>query len=350
MVGLDREQLVIGTEPAAPIRIVFCGTPQFAVPALRALDADPRFDVVLVVTQPDRPAGRGRKLVMPAVKAAALELELSIHQPLHLRTEAERLPLVEASADVFVVAAYGVIFGPKTLAIPRHGCLNLHASILPAYRGASPISASIAEREATTGVTLMKMERGLDTGPTYGGRSVDIRPDDTTASLTARLADVGAALAVDLIPGVVAGDVEPVIQSGPATLTRPLVKADGWLDWSRPAVELEARVRAMWPWPRAWTTIGDPGGASRVLQVHRASVMRDEEEPLSQPGTVASVGGDLAVTTGDGWLRLDLMQESGGRPVPGAVLLKASRIEVGTILGQNEAPEHLSAMVTGVPA
>lgn len=331
-----------------PIRVVFFGTPDFAVPALRALADDPRFEIVLVVTQPDRPAGRGRKVVMPAVKAAAQELGLVVHQPTRLRVEADRQPLVDARADVFVVAAYGMIFGPKTLAIPRIGCLNLHASILPAYRGASPISAAIAERRPRTGVSLMRMERGLDTGPVLGEQSVAIAPDDTTASLTARLAGIAAALAVDLIPAVVAGAVPPVAQSGPATLTRPLEKADGWLDWHRPALELEALVRAMWPWPRAWTTVGYPAGDGWVLQIHRAAVIeRSEPSPLA-PGTVIATEGGLAVVTGDGALQLDTVQTPGGRPVAGTALTTASRLTLGSQLGQSGGPSDRKPLVAAV--
>ncbi len=342
---------MIDRADSEPIRVVFCGTPEFAVPALRALFADARFDVVLAVTQPDRPAGRGRKLVMPAVKAAALDLGVPVHQPVGLRSEAERLPLVDARAGVFVVAAYGVIFGAKTLAIPRFGCLNLHASILPAYRGASPISAAIAERENRTGVTLMRMERGLDTGPMLGTRSLDIRPDDTTASLTARLAEVGALLAVDLIPGVVTGDVRPVPQAGTATLTRPLVKADGWLDWKRPAAELEAQVRAMWPWPRAWTTAGADSETDRILQVHRASLVEGSTDPVGPAGAILVDGhADVVVATGDGLLRLETVQEAGGRPLAASALRRSSRLEAGEILGGSGAPDRRSPLVTTIPA
>lgn len=321
------------------------------MPALRALFADARFNVVLSVTQPDRPAGRGRKLVMPAVKAAALEVGVPIHQPVGLRTEAERQPLVDAQADVFVVAAYGVIFGAKTLAIPRFGCLNLHASILPAYRGASPISAAIADRKDRTGVTLMRMERGLDTGPMLGTRSLVIGPNDTTASLTARLAEVGAVLAVDLIPKVVAGDVRPVPQAGTATLTRPLVKADGWLDWKRPAAELEAQIRAMWPWPRAWTTAGADGETDRILQVHRASLVEGSTDVAAPAGTVLVDGqADVVVVTGDGLLRLDTAQEAGGRPLAASALRNSLRLEAGEILGESGGPDRQLPLVTGVPA
>ena len=330
----------------ARIRVVYFGTPAFAVPALWALAADERFEVVLVVTQPDRPAGRGRKLVMPAVKEAAIEMGRPVYQPERLRTEAARQPLVDADADVFVVAAYGVIFGPKTLAIPRSGCLNLHASLLPAYRGASPIAAAIAEREPSTGVTLMQMETGLDTGPLLGAGAIDILATDTTGSLTLRLAEVGGQLATSLIPNWVAGEIEAIPQPDGATLTRPMTKTDGWLDWSRPAVELEAQIRAMWPWPRTWTTIGADGDVSRVLQVHQAALRKqDAVYPGHPPGTVIAGSGDLIVATGSGSLELRLIQEPGGRPIAGSALFASGRLLQGTVLGTSGAPDASSPLV-----
>lgn len=325
---------------APPIRIVYFGTPEFAVRALRALHEDERFDIALVVTQPDRPAGRGRKFVMPAVKQAALGIDLPVYQPDLLRTAGQRQPLVATEADLFVVAAYGVIFGPKMLAIPPHGCLNLHASILPAYRGASPISAAIDQGDPTTGVTLMKMEAGLDTGPVIGVRTLSIASTDTTQSLTERLAAVGAELAVDLVPSWVAGEITALPQPEGVSLTRPLTKADGWLDWRRPAGELERHVRAMWPWPRAWTTIGLPDGSTRPVQVHEVSLVGslDQDQPITSPGIVEHGRDELVVTTGNGGLRLELVQEAGGRPVPGVALIASGQVSAGTVLGGSGAP------------
>src|SRR3954452_24216084 len=180
--------------PDLTYRIVYFGTPEYAVPAFDQLAADERFDVVLVVTQPDRPAGRGHKLTSPPVKKAAEQRGIRVYQPESLRSPDMRMPLVEAKADLFVVAAYGLIFGEKTLAIPSISCVNLHASILPAYRGASPVSAAILEGLSSTGVSLMVMERGLDSGPVIATESISIKPDATTGSLTAELASVGAQL------------------------------------------------------------------------------------------------------------------------------------------------------------
>lgn len=334
--------------PERPIRIVYFGTPGFAVPTLRALHSDRRFEVSLVVTQPDRPAGRGRRLVMPAVKQAALQLELDVYQPDRLRTAEQRQPLLTAEADLFVVAAYGVIFGPKTLAIPPHGSLNLHASILPAYRGSSPISAAIAQGDSTTGVTLMRMETGLDTGPMLGIRRLPIEEGDTTGSLAERLAALGAGLAIDLIPAWIDGTIAATPQPGGATLTRPLTKADGWLDWRRPAPELEAHVRAMWPWPRAWTTIDGPQGSSRTIQVHAARLVDESPGARLAPGEIVMASEALVVSTGDGLLRVVTLQEAGGRPVPGAALGSARGFPAGAVLGRSGAPEDQRPMVVPV--
>ena len=344
----ERTQQLSGWTRDRPIRVVYCGTPAFAVPALRALANDARFKVVLVLTQPDRPAGRGRKLVMPAVGAAALDLGLPVHQPEGLRTEAARQPLVDADADVFVVAAYGVIFGPKTLAIPRFGCLNLHASVLPAYRGANPIAAAIAQREPTTGVTLMRMEAGLDTGPIIGVGSIDITDDDSTETVTANLAGVGAELVVRLIPDWVAGRIDAVPQASGATLTRPMTRADGWLDWSRPAVELQAQVRAMWPWPRGWTTVPGLDGQIWTMQIHRAGLVTSSFPFEGPPGTVMDIAGNLLVVAGDGALDLSLIQEPGRGPRSGSILLASGRIAAGTILGHEGAPEGRTPLVMPV--
>jgi methionyl-tRNA formyltransferase len=314
------------------LRVVYFGTPPFAVPTLAALAADPRFEVRLVVTQPDRPAGRGRKLDTPAVAIEAARLGLPLFQTATLRTAADRVPLVEADADLFVVAAFGLIFGKVTLGLPRLGCLNLHGSVLPKYRGASPVQAAILEGDDRTGVTLMRMDAGLDTGDMIAVQNHDILSADTAESLTARLAGVAAELATAEIPEFASGMASSVPQpdSG-ASVTRPVTRADGWLDWSAPADHLERRVRAMWPWPRAWTSLD--GGP---LQIHAATVIR--HEITDDAGTARLIDGRLVVACGDGSLQLDRVQPAGGRPMDGAAFA-AGRRSFPAVLGTQGRPE-----------
>jgi methionyl-tRNA formyltransferase len=323
----------IGMEQRHPLRIVFFGTPAFAVPALKALEADDQFDVRLVVTRPDRPSGRGLTIGQSPVKLAAEDLNLRVYQPSTLRSDLDRAPLMEAEADLFVVAAFGLIFGPKTLAIPRLASVNLHASILPKYRGASPVAASIAAGEAETGISLMVMEAGLDTGPVIATSKTAIDPSDTTESLTEKLANLGAELAVDRLSPFGAGALLPTSQrTEGASMVRSLTKADGWLDWNQPAERLERWVRAMWSWPRAWTTLeGLP------LQVHRSTV--SELESGQRPGTVMTEGGTLSVQTGGGALVLDLVQFSGGKPMLASAALAGGKVRAGLRLGKVGSPE-----------
>ncbi len=325
------------------ISVVFFGTPEFAVPALRRLASDARFDVRLVVTQPDKPSGRGRRLTSPPVKLIAEEVGLPVYQANSLRTPELRAPIAEIGADVFVVAAFGVIFGPKMLALPRAGCVNIHASLLPAYRGASPISAAIACGETVTGVSLMIMDTGLDTGSVFAQASLPIETHDTTASLTVKLADVGAGLTASHLADYVEGALTPVDQpSQGASMTRPLVKADGWIDWSTPAAQIERQTRAMWPWPRAWTTLD-----SEPFQIHRCSVIDLSGVDIAV-GTIVRAGDDLAVLCGDLAIVLDRVQRAGGRPVDGSELLRTQPHLEGARLGTEGGPNRLPGPIVTV--
>jgi methionyl-tRNA formyltransferase len=319
-------------------RIIFMGTPDFAVPALESLAARSGHEVMLVVTQPDRPSGRGRKLRASPVASAAERLGLPVYRVSSLRDAAARQPIVDAAPDLIVVAAFGLILGRTILTRPSTGCLNLHASLLPAYRGANPIAMAIRDGMVVTGVSLMRMEPSLDTGPVFGQESVVVRPDDTTETLTRRLSH-GAAEVLDRnLDGILSGQIAPVPQAGGATCTRPMTKDDGWIDWILPAAAIERHVRAMWPWPRAWTTLPD----DRRLQVHRCHVVDDAPGP---PGQLRIVSGSVTVSCGEGALALNLVQMPGGKPAPASTLVSTRSLDEGAALGTADAPASLPPLV-----
>ena len=330
------------------MRVTYFGTPAFAVPALRALARAPEFEVTLVVTRPDRPAGRGQRLQRSEIANAATDLGLDVFGPESLRSREVRERLAAERADLFVVAAYGQIFGPKILAVPAVASLNLHASILPRFRGASPVAAAIAAGDDVTGVSLMVMGEGLDTGPVISTVTVPISADATTETLTTDLATSAAELAVTDIPRFLTRELVPHPQSGEATLTRPMTKADGWLDWSLPAPELVRRVRAMWPWPRAWTTC-DQDETKLAVQIHAASVVDATRE--GPPGTVVLIDGSPAVITGDGALMLDIVQFPGQSPRSGLAAVSAGRFSDGMTIGRSEdgLSEHQPLFVSVSP-
>jgi len=326
-----------------PVRIVYMGTPEFACPTLRALAKDPDVELALVVTQPDRMAGRGRKLLSPPVKMVAAELGLPTYQTASLKTADQRMPIVDSAPDLIVVAAFGLILGSTILNLPPLGCINLHASLLPAYRGAAPISAAIANGDTESGVTLMRMERGLDTGPMLATSRLNINMTDTTASLTERLALSAAELMLASLGPLVQGSLPEQPQGSAASLTRPLTKSDGWLNWERPSIELERHVRAMWSWPRAWTTLSN----GEAIQIHRSRVA-DGTVNGCEAGTIISHGNELAVQTGQGLLVIDLGQLPNGKPQPGLVLAQRSELISGQRLGQTGRPALVGPLVARV--
>jgi methionyl-tRNA formyltransferase len=320
----------------APVRIVLMGTPAFAVPSLQALAeasaGGQPWTLVGVVTQPDRPAGRGRQMVAPPVKEAALELGLPVLQPATLRKGVDEgdaaVECMRAWApDLIVVAAYGLILAPRVLRIPNFGCLNVHASLLPGGRGASPITQALLEGAPEAGVSLMLMDPGMDTGPVLAQARRPVEADDTTESLGARLATLGAALLVETLPGWLAGAVAPVPQSelpGEVTSCRLIRKEDGAIDWRLPAVQIERMTRAYTPWPGAWTLWqGQP------FRINRAAVM----EGNVAPGAVVKLAGALAVGTGAGLLRLIEVQPAGKRAMAAADFANGAPAFIGSRLG-----------------
>lgn len=302
-------------------RIVFMGTPEFAVPSLKALIA--HHQVVGVVTQPDRPAGRGGELRPPPIKQLAQAHSIPCVQPVKLREVKDWLRAQEA--DLFVVAAFGQILPQSVLDMPRHGCLNVHGSLLPRWRGAAPIHAAIRAGDAETGITIMLMDAGLDTGPMLTQASTPITPDDTGASLHDRLAELGANLLIQTIPPYLNGQITPQPQDDAlATYAPQLGKEEGRIDWSLPAVQIERTIRAFDPWPGTFTHWD-----GKLLKVHRAR-LRAGQQPA---GSVALIDGALCVGTGDGLLELVELQLEGRKRVTADDFLRGHPQIVGAQLG-----------------
>ena len=323
------------------LRVVFMGTPAFAVPSLEGLLAA-NYELVLVLAQPDRPAGRGRQPTPPPVAAFARERGLPLFQPPSLKPPDTFARVREAAPDVIVVAAYGLILRREVLELPPLGCLNVHASLLPKHRGAAPISAAILAGDTETGICLMQMEVGLDTGPVLARASTPIGPTDDTPTLTDRLALLGRDLLVDTLPRWAAGEIVPEPQDDTlATYAPKIVREDARLDWSRSAVELDRHVRAYRGWPDAFTTW--QGKQVKVLAARRQESGVRSQEPGSgsqeqaSPGRVVMVPDGTvqrpAVVTGDGLLLLDTVALEGKRPADGADFVRGYRAFVGADLG-----------------
>lgn len=307
------------------------GTPEYGVPTLCALAAS--HHVAAVVSQPDRPSGRGRRLKPPPVVELARNLGIEIFQPATLRDAAAVEQLAAYGAELFVVAGYGLILPPEVLALPPHGALNVHASLLPRWRGASPAAHAIMAGDERTGSTIMLMDRGLDTGPILAQRSVVVEATDTAGSLTQRLGEVGAQLLIGILPRWLDGSIQPQAQDDTlATFAPALKKTHGWLDWQRPADSLERQVRAMQPWPGAYTM-----HAALRLEIVSAAVMR-QPNGHRPPGEVQAVDSQPGVWTADGVLVLERVQLAGRRPMSGSDFLRGRRGFVGARLtGQTDS-------------
>jgi len=301
------------------MRLIFAGTPEFAVAALKALIAAGH-EISLVLTQPDRPAGRGMKLKASPVKAVALAHGLTVAQPENLKSEAARQPLLAAGAEAMVVAAYGLILPEAALAMPRLGCVNIHASLLPRWRGAAPIHRAIEAGDRETGITLMRMDKGLDTGAMLTRAALPILDSDTTGSLHDKLAELGAREIVALLPRLetMAGEKQ---DDTLATYAKKIARNDARLDWSRPAEELDRRIRAFNPFPGAHALF-----ANESIKVWRARPVMD----AGQPGTVLSVSKEgLRVACGSGALDILEVQKPGGKRLAIAAFLTGGSIKPG---------------------
>lgn len=303
------------------MNLVFAGTGAFGIPALEALCAKgwaPR----LVVSQPDRPAGRRRSLTSPPLAARARELELPLFQPERLNRPEPRARIAAESPDALVVIAYGQILKPKVLGLPPWGCLNVHGSLLPRHRGASPVQAAILHRDEETGVSVMRMDEGLDTGPVFAARRTPIAPEETAGALHDRLAKLGAELLIEVLADLRSGVARAVPQDPEDATTCGLItKEDGRLDWSRPAVELAARVRAYTPWPGAFTFVEVRGKALRI-GLDRVRVVDGDASSVA-PGTILEAEGDaLVVAAGEGALALEILRPAGKKAMNAAAFLR----------------------------
>lgn len=315
------------------IKAVFFGTAELACASLRALTRDARVELVAVVTQPDKPKGRELRLQPPPVKQAALGLGLPVLQPIRARDPGFLETLRQFAPDLILVAAYGQILPRALLDIPRHGCLNVHTSLLPKYRGAAPIQRAMLEGDTITGVTIMKIDAGLDTGPILSQERVPILPSDDAATLHDRLAALGAELLCRTLPGHLAGTVQPWPQPpAGATYAPKITRKDGWVDWTRPAPALWNQVRALTPWPVAWTSIAD-APQLRLLKIWRAELAGALPLSPRQPGEVLGSDAGLLVGCGSGSLRLLELQREGGRRLDARSFLLGHPLPAGTLLG-----------------
>jgi len=308
------------------MRIVFFGTPEFAVPSLRALLSGPD-PIVAVVCQPDKPAGRGQQLSIPPVKRVAREAGVPVLQPEKVRAPEFLDALRACGPDLIVVAAYGKLLPKTVLDLPRHGCINVHASLLPRYRGAAPIQWAVLNGDAVTGVTIMQMNEQMDAGDILLQRQTPIEADETYGELQRRLSDLGAPLLLEAIGGLGAGTLTARPQAPAEVRLAPLIKKeDGRLDWRQPAAALARRVRAFNPWPSGFTTLN-----GKLLKVHRT---RDVgEAAAAAPGTVTTVEDGIRVATGAGTLCLDELQLEGRKRLTAAEFARGGLVKVGTVLG-----------------
>jgi methionyl-tRNA formyltransferase len=310
------------------VRVVFMGSPEFAVPCLRALHT--HHEVALVVSQPDKPAGRGGQLTAPAVKLAAQALGLPVIQPRSAKTGELRDALVGSGAELVVVVAYGKILPRAVLeALPR-GCINVHTSLLPAYRGAAPVQWAVIHGERETGVSIMQLDEGMDTGPVFLERRVAIDPDETAGELLDRLAPIGAQALLDAIAAIAAGSAHAVAQGHAGASYAPmLVKADGAIDFGQPAAAVAARIRGVDPWPGAQAIL-----RGQIVKLFRA---RPAPGPTAAPGTVLAISAAGAqVACGDGAVVIRELQVAGRKRMAAAQFAAGRGIAVGDVLGRPE--------------
>jgi len=322
-----------------PFHVVFFGTSVFAVPILQALVKDGDFDIVSVVTQPDKPAGRHKALQAPPVKRVAETLGISIFQPESLRTKETKDALAEMKADVFVVAAYGKILPKSVLEMPAHGSVNIHGSLLPKYRGASPISSAIIAGETHTGITIMQMDEKMDEGPILAlSDRLPVSDDDTTETLSRKLETVSAEMIHSTLKLYLAGQLKPVPQDHTkATYTKILKRENGLINWSKSAEEIERMIRALHPWPGTYTTWKRGEKGSPKLLIKAADVLHPDAGcgPGLVPGRISRMNdGSMGIDCGKGCLKLEKVQLEGKNETDGSSFLNGYPDIAGQILGK----------------
>jgi methionyl-tRNA formyltransferase len=309
--------------------MVFLGSPELAVPALRALHQ--AFGVGLVITQPDKPAGRGRHEASPPVKRAAVELGIPVYQPGRLRGRDAVKPLADFAPDFLIVLAYGEILSDKVLALPRIAPLNAHMSLLPRHRGPSPINAAILEGDGFTGVTTMRITKKMDTGPIYLTEKVCIRPEDTSEHLAFRLAPIAAELLVETVNGLLDETLQEHPQEGEPAYCTKLTKEHGLIRWDMRVEHIERMTRAFFPWPTAWTRFPRHGGYRAILKLLDAACSYEKRDV--PPGTVLCAGDTLDVSCGNGTLLIRRLQPEGKKPMCARDFINGHPLPPGTVLG-----------------
>ena len=304
--------MVIRSARVSAMRIVFCGTPEFAVPSLRRLATEPGISVEAVITQPDRPRGRGQHVSGSPVKEAALAANLHVYQPETIKSDSAQEFLKRIAPDAVVIIAYGQIIPARLLTLPRIGWINLHASLLPRYRGAAPIHWAIANGETTTGLTTMQIDAGMDTGPTLLQHELEIGPDETSPELAARMSEIGAGLIVDSLLRLDRGEISPQPQdNGKASYAPILKKEDGRIDWTRTAPQIYNRMRGFAPWPGAYTTF-----RGQTCHIWGRPESSAAAEGRVTPGEIVSSTKDVYVACGEKTcLRLESVQLEGRKRI-----------------------------------
>jgi methionyl-tRNA formyltransferase len=303
------------------VRIVFFGSPDFALPSLEALAAAGH-EVVLVVSQPAKPVGRSASPADPPVARRAREMGLPVFQPPTLKDEGALARLAEPGADLFVVVAYGKILAPRVLDLPRLGCVNVHGSVLPRWRGASPVQAALLAGDAETGVSIMRMEAGMDTGPVWAVSRTPIAEGEDAGTLSARLAGDGAALLVGTLPRIAGGGVAAPQDEALATLCPKIRREDGQADFSRPAADLVRRLRAFTPWPGLFAFRG--GRRVKLLEAREAA-----SRAGAAPGEVLASGERIVIACGEGALSLARLQAEGKKPLDAGTFSRGERVLAG---------------------